>query len=138
MVDRPGPLGREILKEGTPERYVDQLNPSADSENRQPSLPGHGEQRELEQIAFLARLIEKWRRIRAIPGGLDVLPARQEQAITAVQSGGGQGCSHQWGKNQWNSAGQQKGTHIRGVDSGALIAVPCAHDPADGNPGEAH
>ena len=138
MLDCAGPLRREILKEGAAERHIDELNPSTDAEYGQPPLPGHGKKRQLEQIAFLARLIEKRRWIGAVPGGLDVLASRQEQPITAVQGGSGKGCAHQGRKNQRNPAGQQKRAHIGGVDAGALIAVPGTHDPAHSNPREAH
>jgi hypothetical protein len=43
VVDRSGPLRREILKEGTTEGDIDELNSSTDAENGQRPLPGDGE-----------------------------------------------------------------------------------------------
>jgi hypothetical protein len=138
MLDCARPLRREILKQAAAQRHIDELNPSTYAQNGQRSLPSDGEKRQLEKIAFLARLIEEWRWIGSIPGGLDVLASRQEQPITTIQSGGGQGCSHQGGQNQRNPAGQEKRTHVGGVDSGALVAIPGAHDPTYSNPREVH
>jgi hypothetical protein len=43
-----GPLGRKILVERAPERDVDELDASTDAQDRQLTLPGHGEKRQFE------------------------------------------------------------------------------------------
>jgi hypothetical protein len=61
------PLGGKVLKKSTSKRDIDELNSSTDAQDREPSLPGYCKERQLEQIPFPAGLIQKGRRIRAIP-----------------------------------------------------------------------
>ena len=77
---RAGPLRRKILEQGAAERDVDQLDAAADAQDRELALARGGEQRELEQVALPTRRIEVGRRLRAVPGGMDVLAAGEQRA----------------------------------------------------------
>ena len=71
------------------------LNPAADAEDRQPALPSGGEQGELEQVALPARRVRERRRLGAVPGGVHVFAARQQQAIGAIERAGRHGGADQ-------------------------------------------
>jgi hypothetical protein len=41
-------LGGDVLVQGTAQRHVNELNAATDAQNREPALPGHREERQLE------------------------------------------------------------------------------------------
>jgi hypothetical protein len=50
VIHRPGTLGGEILIERSPHRHVDELNASADAEDRHRCRAGGGKERQFEPI----------------------------------------------------------------------------------------
>jgi hypothetical protein len=138
MVHPGRAFGRKILKERPAHGYIDQLNSPADPEDRESTLACHGKQGELEEIPLLAGRTEMRRGRAAIPGGLYVFAAGQNESMHPIESCPRQGCTHHRREDQRDPSRPQNGPHICGIDSGTVGSVPTAHYSTDGDPWKGH
>ena len=88
----PEPLGAQrlgqVLMQRAAARHVHELEAAADGEHRDPPLVGPAEQSELPGVAVRSRVVGEGMPLCPVELGLDVLAARQDQPVQAVEHDG--------------------------------------------------
>ncbi len=133
-----GSLRWEILKQGTAQCHIDQLNTAANAQDWDPALPGHRKERELKQISLPTGRIEVGRRPGAVPGRVDVLTTGEQQAVDPIEGSSRHRGAHQWREHQRDPPCDQYGSNVGGVDPGTLRPIPASHHSAHADPRRHH
>ena len=86
---RAGPLGGDVLHEGSAQRHIDDLDTAADRERGQASRLRREDQGKLQCVAFTMDVAKAVMRERIIPLRLDVLASGEQQTVHSIQQGVG-------------------------------------------------
>ena len=85
VIHRSAQLGRDVLHQRAAAGHVQDLNATADGEDRQVTLSGFGDERDLEGVARRIDFGDGRLRRLAVALGRHVFAAAQQQAVDAGQ-----------------------------------------------------
>ena len=78
-------LARQVLEQGAVHHDVDELEASADAEHRHVALQRLGEEQAFQRVSPLVRRPAGRQGRLAVDRRVDVVPARQQQAVEPVE-----------------------------------------------------
>src|SRR2546425_12575812 len=123
MGHRSGPFTVQILVERAAEGDVENLNPTADRENRQPARARGRDERQLCGVAHGIDLAEAGMRRRSVTSGGDVLTTGEHESAYGGEGGAGAISREHRRHGQGDEAGALQCTNICGVQGDTLAAI---------------